>query len=60
LSISCGCLDLSLFGLDSHGAVGKFLESVAFAFFRALVLLAAAIWLWAESVAGEDTVPSQA
>lgn len=60
LNISCGCLDLSIFGLDSHGPLGKFLESVAFAFFRALLLLGATVWLWrtTEPVAGENVVPS--
>jgi putative oxidoreductase len=40
LEISCGCLQLSVIGLGglTETGFGKFLESVAFAFFRALVL----------------------
>jgi len=47
LTISCGCLDLSLLGLtsDKHPSLIAFLESVRFAFFRALLLCAACFWL---------------
>ena len=43
LDISCGCLDLRLLGLNDGSKPG-FLQSVGFAFFRALALTAAA-WL---------------
>ena len=43
LDISCGCFKLSVFGINASSAV--FLESVQFAFFRALLLSAAAIYL---------------
>ncbi len=41
LDISCGCFNLSAFGLDpaSGKSFVKFFESVGFAFFRALLLL---------------------
>jgi len=42
LDISCGCLKLDFLG---HGAATHLLESVPFAFGRALVLLAAALYL---------------
>ncbi len=38
LDISCGCFNLAIFGIDHSSPVSKFLESVAFAFFRNLVL----------------------
>jgi putative oxidoreductase len=46
LDIACGCFDLKIFGIAEHwpGFV-KFLESVAFAFFRNLALTALAVWL---------------
>ena len=43
LEISCGCLNLDFIGLGS--AAKSFLESVGFAFFRALFLLAAGSYL---------------
>lgn len=42
LEISCGCFKLDFLGV---GALVKFLESVQFAFFRALLLLAGAIYV---------------
>jgi uncharacterized membrane protein YphA (DoxX/SURF4 family) len=41
LDISCGCFNLSLLGLGSNA----FFESVGFAFFRALLLASAAVYL---------------
>lgn len=38
LNISCGCFNLAIFGIDHSSPVSKFLESVAFAFCRNLVL----------------------
>jgi putative oxidoreductase len=48
LDISCGCFNLHAIGLESNGNEGmyKFLESVEFAFFRALLFLAGAIFLF--------------
>jgi putative oxidoreductase len=47
LTISCGCLNLSMLGLsaDEHPTLIAFLESVGFAFFRALLLCLACWWL---------------
>ena len=45
LDISCGCFNLQILGLGENEAVGKFLHSVSFAFFRALLLAAGAIYL---------------
>lgn len=47
LTISCGCLNLGLLGLtaDAHPSLIAFLESVRFAFLRAVVLSAACLWL---------------
>lgn len=46
LDIACGCFNLKIFGISEQwpGFV-KFLESVAFAFFRNLVLTGLAGWL---------------
>ena len=38
LNISCGCFNLAIFGLDHSSPIVAFVESVAFAFFRNLVL----------------------
>jgi len=50
LEISCGCLDLGLLGLKGGNgqasSIAKIFESVAFAFFRALLLTAVAGYLW--------------
>ena len=40
LQISCGCFSLQIVGLDSHPGFERFIESVGFAFFRNLLLLA--------------------
>ena len=45
LDISCGCFNLKLFGLSTNDGLAKFVQSVVFAFFRALLLAAAAIYL---------------
>lgn len=46
LDIACGCFDLKIFGLaENWPGLVKFLESVAFAFFRNLALTALAGWL---------------
>ncbi len=39
LDISCGCLDLRLFGLKEGGRIAQWLSSTTFAFWRALLLL---------------------
>ena len=46
LDISCGCFKLDFLGDD---ALARFLESVKFAFLRALLLLACAIYVWRET-----------
>jgi putative oxidoreductase len=48
LDISCGCFNLHALGLEPNGneSLYKFLESVEFAFFRALLFLAGAIFLF--------------
>lgn len=46
LDIACGCFDLTMLGLPENiPSVSKFLESVAFAFFRNLALTALAVYL---------------
>jgi len=46
LDISCGCFDLTIFGLNkSHPGLVQFLESVGFAFLRNLLLTAMAVFL---------------
>jgi putative oxidoreductase len=45
LNISCGCLHLDFLGLEGN-AMGHFLESAAFACLRAVLLCAAAIFLF--------------
>jgi uncharacterized membrane protein YphA (DoxX/SURF4 family) len=47
IETGCGCFNLSFLGIgESRGAaLGGFFESVKFAFFRALLLLAWAVWL---------------
>jgi uncharacterized membrane protein YphA (DoxX/SURF4 family) len=47
LDISCGCFNLKAFGLDpaSGKSFIKFIESVGFAFFRALLLFLGAVYL---------------
>src|SRR5258708_27130093 len=46
LEISCGCFNLELFGLGENEGMAKLLHSVVFAFFRALLLAAGAIYLF--------------
>jgi putative oxidoreductase len=48
LEISCGCFNLKAFGLDPANGKGfiKFIESVGFAFFRALLLFLGALYLF--------------
>jgi hypothetical protein len=45
LNISCGCLHLDFLGLEGN-AMGHFLESAAFACVRAVILCAAAVYLF--------------
>lgn len=45
LEISCGCFQLDFLG---DGAAAKFLESVQFAFFRAIFLLGCAVYVFRE------------
>ena len=56
LEIGCGCFSLKVFGLDSNPELERFLESVAFAFFRNLVLLAVAALLLHKKLATSSTV----
>jgi len=48
LDISCGCFNLRAFGLDAGTGKSfiKFVESVGFAFFRALLLFLGAVYLF--------------
>ncbi|MEO6785808.1 MAG: MauE/DoxX family redox-associated membrane protein [Chthoniobacteraceae bacterium] len=54
LHISCGCLDLRLIGIRPGSGLGAFLESVRFAFFRALALACAAGFLLAREVRNQN------
>lgn len=45
LDISCGCFNLQVLGVAETSSFAKFLHSVSFAFFRALLLAAGAIYL---------------
>ncbi len=60
LSISCGCFDLTIFGLGKRfPALITFIESVGFAFFRNLFLTAAAVYLLRNRLAAlipEETI----
>ena len=49
LHIACGCLDLRLIGIVPGSGLGRFLESVGFAFFRAAALAVAALFLLVQS-----------
>lgn len=49
LHIACGCLDLRLIGIVPGSGLGRFLESVGFAFFRAAALAVATLWLLVQS-----------
>ncbi len=47
LNISCGCFDLSIFGLDKdHSKVAKYIESPGFAFVRNLALSTVVLLLY--------------
>lgn len=47
IDISCGCFNLEILGLGEGSGLARFLESVAFAFFRNLVLTSlAGFLLW--------------
>jgi hypothetical protein len=57
LDIACGCFDLTVLGLPKNvPSVAHFLESVAFAFFRNLVLTALAVFLLRKELRGSPTV----
>jgi putative oxidoreductase len=45
LDVACGCFKLDFLG---EGPIAKFLESVQFAFFRAVLLLGCAVYLFRE------------
>lgn len=45
LEISCGCFDLSLIGIGPESEFAKLMKSPGFAFVRALLLLAGAVFL---------------
>lgn len=56
LQISCGCFNLTIFGLNrNHPELIKFLESVGFAFARSLVLSAMALFLLRRKLAESKT-----
>jgi hypothetical protein len=48
LQIGCGCVKLEMFGFSHAQTSGldRFFESPQFAFGRAMVFLAASLWLW--------------
>ena len=50
LDISCGCFNLEIFGLKADSPTVRLIESASFAFFRNLVLLVAAVWLFRTSL----------
>ncbi len=56
LNISCGCFDLSFLGESAK----KFFETVGFAFFRAGLLLAGAIYVWRTSAGSVTNRPGKA
>ena len=53
LEISCGCFKLDFLG---EGAAKQALESVQFAFGRAVLLLVAAVWLFRSRLVSQATV----
>ena len=61
LEISCGCFNLSAFGLDPANGKSfvKFFESVGFAFFRALLLLVGGFYVF-RSAGKTDSSPEPA
>lgn len=58
LDISCGCLDLGMIGIPADSSIARSLSSPSFAFFRAIVLLAATIQVWRLHDHGSVTRPS--
>jgi putative oxidoreductase len=62
LPIACGCLDLRLAGIPPGSKMAALLESVGFAFLRALALLGASLYLMrtqpAQSLSEQKIVPS--
>ncbi len=54
LHIACGCLDLRLIGIQRSSALGAFLESIPFAFFRAAALACATAFLLVRTVRREN------
>jgi len=60
LEIACGCFSLKVFGLDSNPELERFLESVAFAFFRNLLLLTLATFLLRRTLRHNRTATAQA
>ncbi len=61
LEIGCGCYDLKIFGLgDQLPGLLRFLESVAFAFFRNLFLTALAAYLLRRQLCGNANVGERA
>ena len=56
LDISCGCFKMDFLGAGS----AKFLESVGFGFFRALALLAGAVYVWRASPGQSTNEPGGA
>ncbi len=55
LNISCGCFKLEALGLDSMTALAKFVDSVAFAFLRAVACFAITVWLWRGTTGAESS-----
>jgi uncharacterized membrane protein YphA (DoxX/SURF4 family) len=57
LEVSCGCLSLDFLGLGAASKSGtfEFLESVKFAFFRSLFLIAAALYLLLKGIKARES-----
>ncbi len=59
LDIACGCFNLKIFGLNENApGLVRFLESVAFAFFRNLLLAGLAGFLLRRSLRRSDAAPA--
>lgn len=59
LDIACGCFNLKIFGLnESAPGLVRWLESVAFAFFRNLLLAGLAGFLLRQSLRRSDVAPA--
>jgi putative oxidoreductase len=59
LDISCGCFNLKVFGLtEAMPGLVRFLESVAFAFFRNLFLAVLAGWLLRNNLSQTSPLPA--